>query len=67
MLEDLIDSTVCPVVPGVVSEVIDELHRVCVHSPRTQWQDAVLSTALDAVDGMMQEIVEEEVCGWVYW
>ena len=61
MVDDLIDSTVSPVVPGVVSEVIDELHRQCVSSPRGQQKDALLSTALEVVDEMVQEIMEEEV------
>ena len=61
VLEDLVDSTVSPVVPGVVSEVIDELHKLCVHSPRAQQQDTVLLAALEVVDEMVQEIMEEEV------
>lgn len=61
VLEDLLDSTVSPVVPRVVSEVIDELHRLCVHSPHAQQQDTILSAALEVVDEMVQEIMEEEV------
>ena len=61
VVDGLIDSTVSPVVPGVVSEVIDELHRQCVSSPRAQQKDALLSTALEVVGEMVQEIMEEEV------
>ena len=61
VVDDLVDSTVSPVVPGVVSEVIDELHRRCVSSPRAQQKDALLCTALEVVDEMVQEIMEEEV------
>ena len=61
VLDDLVDSTVSPLVSGVVGEVIDELHWLCLRSPRAQQRDAVLSTALEVVDEMVQEIVEEEV------
>jgi hypothetical protein len=61
VVEDIVGEVAYSSSSGIVSEAIDDLHKLQVSSPKRVLNNTVLATAMGTMDDIIQEIVRTEV------